>query len=264
MRSRGEAQRAQLYEDREREEERQRHEDAELYEWHEQQRARTAQLEDRATLAAHLGWSTRTTRAVRVQVADGQGARAQSLLLRLRPGERAQFRVEVDEVTDTEYLYQGEVQDPVVARQKLLEAEQAAVEAERETAAEAEQDRPRGRRTFRTADAEVRPREVETQSYEVNVVRMAEVPATVNYETDDDAETMIMGVFPEDEPSDRCGQSSRRSQAQWLLGSADEPFVASGCIALVMFCWLERARAYVQRCTHENPWSSALNSGALS
>ncbi|CAE7726949.1 unnamed protein product, partial [Symbiodinium sp. KB8] len=183
--------------------------EGQLYEWHEQQRS----------------WRTE-----RPWQRTWDGVHAQP--------EQSEYRwlmAKVDELTDTEYLYQGEVQDPVVARQKLLEVEQAAVEAERETAADAEQDRFRGQRTFRTADAEVRPwynrwaggligwealvqavgtdmaefiraaatvdpAEVETQSYEVNVVPMAEVPATVNYETDDDAETMIMGVFPGDEP----------------------------------------------------------------
>ena len=122
------------------------------------------------------------------------------------------------------------------ARRRLHEDEQTACEAEQERA----KKRPRGQRAFNTADPEVRPwynrwagglleweslvaavgrdmaefiraaasvdpAEVETQSFDVQeaMCHEAQVPATVPYESDDDAETQIMGIFPDAELEDR-------------------------------------------------------------
>ena len=57
---------------------------------------------------------------------------------------------------------------------------------------------------FIRAAASVDPAELETQSFELQdaVYHGPHVPATVPYESDDDAETQIMGIFPEAELDD--------------------------------------------------------------
>ena len=144
---------AQFYDDREREEVQQQQQDEELYAWHVQQQAQAAQQDDRAAVLSNLGWSTRTARTVQVQVSSSQNEGAQPMVLRLRPGEHVHLKVEVQEQMDTEYLYQGVLQNSEDAKRRLQENEQTAREAEQERAMK----KLKGQRTFNTADPEVRP-----------------------------------------------------------------------------------------------------------
>ena len=223
----------QPYAEREREEAQQQREDEELFEWHSREQARLAQAEDRAAVAANMGWSTRTSRTMEVTISASGSAStdAQTMVLRLRPGEQATLHMKVSESTRTEYLLGGEVQPEEVAQKQIQDAEEAAFQAEQNRVTK----RPRTQRTFNTADEEVRPwynrwvaqlvtweelnsevgrdmaefiraaalvdpAEIDTQilipDEQGAEAEVHHVPATMPYEPDDE-ETVPMGIFPE-------------------------------------------------------------------
>ena len=140
----------QLYREREEEEEKHNQADLELFEWHERHRARMAQVEDRAVVQAHLGWSTATAKHLKLKVKLGD----QTMEVGVEPGEDVNMVVTVTEQKDQAFYYRGEKQDRTEAEQQLREREEEHMAEE--MAGELKRRRT-GQRIYNTADEDVRP-----------------------------------------------------------------------------------------------------------
>ena len=140
-----------LYEDRAQEEERQAQADEELYRWHTQQAAREAQLEDRAAVAAHMGWATQSRPKWHLDIEVQAGAARQTVTVPLKEGAPAHIVINTRRTVETSYLFQGQPVAPEQARKRLAEATEAYA------ATEASRAEPRRRTAFSTSDPELRP-----------------------------------------------------------------------------------------------------------
>ena len=121
----------QAYEERAREEDRQQREDEELYEWHTQQAAREAQLDDRAAVLAHMGWNIKTTKRWQLVVEIQAGQEQHQMTVPLAENEAVRTQLTTRLNTETEYSFQGRPQEPELARKRIAEATEAHVIEER-------------------------------------------------------------------------------------------------------------------------------------
>ena len=142
----------QAYEERGREEDRQQREDEELYEWHTQQAAREAQLDDRAAVLAHMGWNIKTTKRWQLVVEVQAGQEQHQMTVPLAENEAVRTQLTTRLNTETEYSFQGRPQEPELARKRIAEATEAHVIEERLRG-----EKGSKRRTLNTNDADIRP-----------------------------------------------------------------------------------------------------------
>ena len=140
-------------EDREREEEKQRAEDEELYRWHQKKAAQDAQMEDRAIVLAHMGWSIRSKRKRWLTVEIQTAQEERKMTVQLEAGQTAKLLLTPGESVENEYHYRGQVQDPVRAQQQILASTEAFFTEE----AERSEKQAKVRQQFNTDDPGLRP-----------------------------------------------------------------------------------------------------------
>ena len=132
----------------------QRKEDEALFDWHQQELAREAQIQDRAALSAHMGWSHRPpTKRLRVTMEVSTRTGNKYSEVEVGPGDSVNVKLSVGMVDHGhEYLKHGKRQDPRTAMEELREEEEriarGAVPAE---------DVSAGPVAFSTNDPVVRP-----------------------------------------------------------------------------------------------------------
>ena len=100
--------------------------DEELYRWHQQELARETQAQDRAAVAARLGWSERPlTKRLRVTMEVSTSVGSKYSEIEAAPGDTINVKLAVNMVDHgQEFLKNGKRQDPRTAMEELREEEE--------------------------------------------------------------------------------------------------------------------------------------------
>ena len=115
--------------------------------------AQDAQMEDRATVLAHMGWSIKSKRKRWLTVEIQTAQEEHKTTVQLEEGQTVKLLLTPGESVEKEYRHHGQVQDPTRARQQI----QASTEAHFIEEVERSEKQAKVRRQFNTADPGLRP-----------------------------------------------------------------------------------------------------------